>query len=165
MPSLKDTKRRIVSVKSTQKITRAMKLVSSAKYARASQNRLRAKNYGEVIDKVLADLRLWEPECLEEWVREPQKKSNFLVVLLATDRGLCGGLNSNLFKKLDAFYSEHSQKEINISFITWGKRAHLYTKSRGLESLVKKREEKVIDKPSLSFVEKASLDIARGFFK
>ena len=94
MPNLKDLKRRIISVKNTQKITHAMKLVSAAKFARANHAVLAARPYGdgfeEMVEKVLAAAGDISSRLTEK--RGQHKRE--LLVLVATDRGLCGSLNS-----------------------------------------------------------------------
>ena len=82
MPSLKDTKRRIVSVKSTQKITRAMKLVSSAKYARASHALSSSQDFGIAIDSMVAQVLNAEDYSDTLWTSAPKSKSILLILAL-----------------------------------------------------------------------------------
>lgn len=145
MPSLKDTKRRIVSVKNTQKITRAMKLVSSAKFARANNAYLRAQPYKQSLEKLLsANL----PAASEE---KQGAKSKTLVLVMAADRGLCGGLNANLAKFSDRYVKDNLDTQ-DISLVVWGRRA------KGLLQYEDKLtvldfEEKVLEKVQLGNIE------------
>lgn len=96
MPNLKDIRRRITSVKSTQKITRAMKMVAGARLRRAQQNieqlRPYAKRTIEVLSAIASRAEQGDHPLLAR--REPAKKT--LLVVLTSDRGLCGGFNSNI---------------------------------------------------------------------
>jgi F-type H+-transporting ATPase subunit gamma len=94
MASLRDLRRRIRSVKSTQKITKAMELVAAAKMRRAQERVEAARPYAEEITNVIADIFKRDPEYKHPYleVRDVQKR---LVVLITTDRGLVGALNSN----------------------------------------------------------------------
>jgi F-type H+-transporting ATPase subunit gamma len=94
MASLRDLRRRIRSVKNTQKITKAMELVAAAKMRRAQERVEAARPYAEEITNVIADIFKRDPEYKHPYleVREVRKR---LVVLITTDRGLVGALNSN----------------------------------------------------------------------
>jgi F-type H+-transporting ATPase subunit gamma len=94
MASLRDLRRRIRSVKNTQKITKAMELVAAAKMRRAQERVEAARPYAEEITNVIADIFKRDPEYKHPYlqVRDVQKR---LVVLITTDRGLVGALNSN----------------------------------------------------------------------
>ena len=106
MASLKETKRRILSVKNTQKITKAMKLVSSAKYARAQQRRTSADLYYQEFRNLVSGLSSQEGKQAL-WFGEPEVEEKSLIILLTSDRGLCGGYNAMLFKELDFFMQEN----------------------------------------------------------
>lgn len=144
MAGLKDTKRRIVSVKNTQKITRAMKLVSAAKFARANQMAVRARPYGLSFEKVVAQVSLAVKTETTLMKVRPEKK--ILVVALATDRGLCGGLNSNLIKKSTAFIKEKTEKDVSVELALWGRRSYALSKLKKV--VVKEKKEMVLDKPT-----------------
>jgi F-type H+-transporting ATPase subunit gamma len=94
MPSLRDLRRRIRSVKNTQKITKAMELVAAAKMRRAQERVEAARPYADEITKVIADLFKRSPEYKHPYleVREVRKR---LIILVTSDRGLVGALNSN----------------------------------------------------------------------
>lgn len=149
MPSLKETKRRIVSVKNTQKITRAMKLVSSAKYARSNKALMGAEPYYQSVNDMMA---VAETDRLDEMslfgnAQERAKSKKALVIIISTDRGLCGGLNTNLFKFCNQILDAKKQADV-FELALWGKRSVLFGQKRR-EKVVEKRE-KVLDKPSYS---------------
>lgn len=147
MPSLKDTKRRIVSVKNTQKITRAMKLVSSAKYARANRAILNGRPYADSFSKMIK--QLYDPECSTPLLEQrPLRKG--LLIIVSTDRGLCGGLNTNLFKKCRTFLEESkTEREVSFELGLWGKRAVMFG-SKCSENILFSSE-KVLEKPRYEF--------------
>lgn len=145
MPSIKDTKRRIGSVKNTQKITKAMKLVSAAKFARANQAVLKAKAYGlafeGMVKKVIQGTEVGSP-LLE--VRERKKVA---VVVVGSDRGLCGGLNSNLIRKLEKWFASEENENIDLTLHLWGRRTFLLaSEDRKVEKI-----EKVLEKVNYDF--------------
>jgi F-type H+-transporting ATPase subunit gamma len=142
---MKDTKRRIVSVKSTQKITRAMKLVSAAKYARANQAAVNARPYGKAFENIVSRLSNIDVQDRVPLVKVREEKSAVLVII-ASDRGLCGALNSNLLKKCQEFLDKKKAAGANIELVLWGKRAVLFGAKRR-ERVIEKRE-RVIEKPN-----------------
>ena len=119
MPSLIDIRRRIRSVKSTQQITRAMKLVSSAKLRRAQDRVLAARPYSAILARLLADVaraarsdeRLTHPLLAERPERRIQ------LILITADRGLAGAFNSNLIKAAQQFLAEHEGQPIEMETI------------------------------------------------
>ncbi len=119
MPSLIDIRRRIRSVKSTQQITRAMKLVSSAKLRRAQDRVLAARPYSAILARLLADVaraarsdeRLTHPLLAERPERRIQ------LILITADRGLAGAFNSNLIKAAQQFLAEHQSQPVEMETI------------------------------------------------
>ena len=156
MASLKDTKRRIMSVKNTQKITRAMKLVASSKYMRAVSNLARARPYSEAFQEVVKEIvgsSTVENPLLQS--KDTERKS--LIVVLSTDRGLCGPLNANLFKHVQSFI-DSKRLAVDFSLELWGKKASLFGKYSN-EKVVSSID-KVLEKPSYPFAQEA----VRRFF-
>lgn len=151
MAGLKETKRRITSVKNTQKITRAMKLVSSAKYARANQALLRARPFSEGYRGLIHDLAQDESCQSEYFLTRPEKK--IALVLLAPDRGLCGGLNANLLKAGNKFLSKMKQEGTKVDVYAWGKRARLLSLPENAN--LAQAKDKVLDASDYGFVKSA----------
>ena len=108
MPSLKDIKKRIVSVKNTRQITKAMKMVSAAKLRRAQDAVVAARPYADKMKEVLASLSLREEAEAHPLLQE-RGKSKALVVLLTADRGLCGGFNGNISKATERFITRNDE--------------------------------------------------------
>ena len=128
MASLKAIRKRISSVKSTQKITKAMKMVSAAKLRRAQEAATAARPYAEKITalmgNVAARVGTSSHPLLEQ--REPERRID--VLLVTGDRGLCGGYNSNLIRKAEALLNERGWDNVRLTVV--GRRAFDYFKKR-----------------------------------
>ncbi|MBY0406304.1 MAG: ATP synthase F1 subunit gamma, partial [Rickettsiales bacterium] len=100
MPSLKDLKNRIKSVKSTQKITKAMKMVAAAKLRRAREQAEAARPYAEGMERILLSLAAGVPEGTQGplLLSGTGKKDTHLIVVATSDRGLCGAFNSSIVR-------------------------------------------------------------------
>lgn len=130
MASLKAIRRRIASAKSTQQITRALKLVSAARLRRAQEALVNALPYSEALARV-ADSLLTSEGISVGPVEGAQKRS--LLVVVASDRGLAGGYNSFLFRAADATRREISGKGLDIELFAIGKKAVDYFRRAGVK--------------------------------
>ena len=148
MANLKDIKRRIGSVKSTQKITNAMKLVSAAKFAKANGAVEASRPYAEAFKGMVSRLIASEGANLDSVLLKQKEEKKVLLVLLATDRGLCGGLNTNLFKEAGNFVSEKEGKGIEVDIYACGRRAISF--SGRSDNKVAATKEKVLEKPDIN---------------
>lgn len=108
MANLKDIKKRIGSVKNTQQITKAMKMVSAAKLRRAQNAVVSARPYANKMQDVLSSLAQRNIES-EHPLLEAREKKRALVVIMTADRGLCGGFNSSIAKAAEAFVKEKTE--------------------------------------------------------
>jgi len=117
MPSLRDIKRRITSVQSTQKITRAMKMVAAAKLRRAQDAIVRARPYAYHLRDLVNNLAKRAEEDVHPLLRQgPGKKIGLVVV--TSDRGLCGGYNSNLVNETMAvLHSQFGENDVDLTVI------------------------------------------------
>jgi len=126
MASGKDLKRRIASVNSTRQITKAMKMVAAARLRRAQDAILRARPFALSIRSVVGDLI--KSDSIREYhpllSRRAAKKVN--VILVTSDRGLCGSFNTNLLKRAEALYREESGKYEKLVFTCFGKKGYEY---------------------------------------
>ncbi len=142
MPSLKVIRKRITSVKSTQKITRALKMVAGARLSRAQQRITALRPYAvktsEILQSVAAQSgqggaggEVVETEALHPLLaRRPEKK--VLIVVLSADRGLCGGFNTNINHATEREWRARRDKEGNtVSFLTLGRKGREYIARRG----------------------------------
>jgi F-type H+-transporting ATPase subunit gamma len=100
MATLRDIKRRIVGVKNTQQITKAMKMVATARLRRAQENIINARPYSRKISEVLSHLMSIEKNIVHPLLEE-RSVENIAIVVLTSDRGLCGGFNMNVIRKVE----------------------------------------------------------------
>lgn len=127
MATLRAIKRRINSVKGTQKITKAMNMVAAAKLRRAQENIINARPYAYKMKSVLNGVAvLTDPKIHPLLEQREIKKICFVVV--AGDRGLCGGFNSNVFRRAESVYNEYNEFERNVLAV--GKKSRDFLKSR-----------------------------------
>ena len=120
MPSLIDLRRRIRSVKNTQQITKAMKVVSAAKLRRAQDRVLAARPYAQIIRRMLSNVahaasELNEPESIALLAQRPEKRIQLLVI--TADRGLAGAFNSNVVRTAQRFIQGHAGIDIDLELI------------------------------------------------
>src|ERR1700742_321394 len=114
MPSLIDIRRRIKSVKNTQQITKAMKMVSAAKLRRAQDRVVTARPFANKMAEVLGELAKRTDEDFHHPLLDLRGDERYLLVLITADKGLCGAFNTNLTKAAQAFIAEHSDKRVEI---------------------------------------------------
>ena len=133
MPSLKALRKRIGTVRSTQQITKAMKMVAAAKLRRAQEAAERARPYTSKLAEMLAAVAAGvEPEAHPLLARRPERRVDLLV--LSSDRGLCGGYNANLFRFAEEF--TRTREEIETSLVVVGRKALDYYRRRSRRIVV-----------------------------
>ncbi len=131
MPSLQQTRRRIASVKNTQKITKAMKLVSAAKLRRAQDRILKARPYALKMGALLSNLGARVSRDVHPLlVRRPIRKVELVVV--AADRGLCGSFNASIFRRATDALRAHQAQGREVSLTLVGRKARDYFRRRSL---------------------------------
>jgi F-type H+-transporting ATPase subunit gamma len=114
MPNLLDIRRRIKSVKNTQQITKAMKMLSAAKLKRAQDTVVAARPFANKMMEVLAELASRTDEDFHHPLLDTRGDERYLVVLVTADKGLAGAFNTNLIKAAQAFMREHEGKTIEM---------------------------------------------------
>lgn len=114
MPNLLDIRRRLKSVKNTQQITKAMKMVSAAKLKRAQDRVVTARPFANKMTEVLAGLADRTDEDFHHPLLDARGDERYLLVLITADKGLCGAFNTNLIKAAQAFINENPGKQIEI---------------------------------------------------
>src|SRR5215207_9741639 len=117
MPNLLDIRRRIKSVKNTQQITKAMKMVSAAKLRRAQDRVVTARPFANKMAEVLGELAKRTDEDFHHPLLDYRGDQRYLLVLITADKGLCGAFNTNLTKAAQAFIRENSDKTIELMAI------------------------------------------------
>jgi F-type H+-transporting ATPase subunit gamma len=131
MPSLKDIRSRIGSVKNTQQITRAMKMVSAAKLRRAQENIVSMRPYAHKILQVIADVATTQ-RVSHPLLESKIEVKKLLLVVITSDRGLCGGFNNTINRHLEKWLKENKSNYSKLDIIFVGRRAADYFKSRGV---------------------------------
>ncbi|HKQ51716.1 MAG TPA: ATP synthase F1 subunit gamma [Pyrinomonadaceae bacterium] len=114
MPNLLDIRRRIKSVKNTQQITKAMKMLSAAKLKRAQDTVVAARPFANKMMEVLGDLASRTDENFSHPLLDARGDERYLVILITADKGLAGAFNTNLIKAAQAFMREHEGKAIEM---------------------------------------------------
>lgn len=139
MASLKDIRLRIDSTKNTQQITKAMKLVSAAKLRKAQHNITNMRPYAVTLKNVISDIATTQ-KVSHPLMLKKQNIKNVLLVVLTSDRGLCGGFNSNINKFADKYISDNQNLFEKIDFVFIGKRGADFfarKKIKAIDSFVK----------------------------
>ncbi|TCM62779.1 ATP synthase F1 subcomplex gamma subunit [Acinetobacter calcoaceticus] len=130
MANLKEIRAKVASIKSTQKITRAMQMVAASKMRRAQERMAQGRPYAENMRRVIAHLVQANPEFKHRYmIDRPVKRVGYIVV--SSDRGLAGGLNINLFKKVAKHVQEQKEQSIEVEFALIGQKAVSFFKSYG----------------------------------
>ena len=126
MPSLDDLKKRIKSVKSTQKITKAMKMVAAAKLRKAQENAERGRPYSQKMQNIILNLTksINDPQNAPKLLVGTGEDKKYLCVVLTADRGLCGGFNSNICKLAKANFKKILSEGKELKIITVGSKGH-----------------------------------------
>ena len=139
MASLDDLKKRISSVKSTQKITKAMKMVAAAKLKRAQDNAEKGRPYSKKMNSVILNLSegISDKENAPKLLSGTGKQNIHLCVVMTSDRGLCGGFNSNIIKKAKSFFDKLLKEGKEFKIITVG--------SKGNDQLKRNFGDKIIE--------------------
>jgi F-type H+-transporting ATPase subunit gamma len=155
MPSLKDLRNRISSVKATRKITKAMQMVAAAKLRRAQEAATAARPYAERMDLMLGNLgRRANPANAPRLLVGTGRDETHLLIVMTAERGLCGGFNANIAKlaRADAVRLRADGKTVKI--LTVGR--------KGFDSLRRDWGSRVIDRVDLRGQKQIGFDIARG---
>ena len=126
MPALIDIRRRIRSVKSTQQITKAMKMVSAAKLRRAQEAMFGARPYARKMGEVLRSLASRAPAAHP--LLQDRGSAKVLGVVVTSDKGLCGGFNSNILRMVHGFVKEHEAREVSLNVV--GRKARDFFRRR-----------------------------------
>ena len=160
MPSLKSIKKRIGSVKSTRQITKAMKMVSAAKLRRAQENVVAARPYAKKLREVLerlAESQNMDPNPL--MVRR-EFAHRALIILVTSDRGLCGGFNANISKSVERFIRERKDDYAEISIMTIGRKGYDFLKNR---QKIYKNYSGISSKPTYQAAALIAKEVIQGF--
>ena len=139
MASLDDLKKRITSVKSTQKITKAMKMVAAAKLKKAQDSAEKGRPYSQKMNNIILNLSsgISDKETAPKLLSGSGKEQIHLCVVMTSDRGLCGGFNANIIKKAKSYFTKLNKEGKELKIITVG--------SKGNDQLKRVYGNKIID--------------------
>ena len=158
MASLKDLKNRITSVQKTEQITKAMRMVAAAKLRRAHSDIIAARPYAIKTNEVLVSLvSRTNPEMHPLLrVREPKKA---VLMVIASDRGLCGSFNQNVFRKAEHFIRDNAAKYEELSLVLVGKRCMDFFKRKNIPI----RKSLVIGNATYELAAEIGEDLIQGY--
>ena len=142
MATLDDLKKRIASVKSTQKITKAMKMVAAAKLRRAQENAEKGRPYSEKMNNIILNLSngISDKENAPKLLSGTGQEKVYLCIVLTSDRGLCGGFNTNIIKKAKSYFQKISNEGKTLKIITVG--------SKGYDQLKRAHKNDIVERIS-----------------
>ena len=130
MATLRDIKRRIVGVKNTQQITKAMKMIAAARLRKAQINVINARPYSDKITSMISNLPA-EEEISSNPFFELREVKNVAIVVIAADRGLCGSFNQNIFKEVERYIKDElTSDQIDYQLFCVGKKSIDYFSKR-----------------------------------
>ena len=155
MPSLDDLKKRIKSVKSTQKITKAMKMVAAAKLRKAQESAEKGRPYSQKMQNIILNLTksINDPQNAPKLLVGTGKDKTYLCVVLTADRGLCGGFNSNICKLAKLNFKKILNDGKDLKIITVG--------TKGLDQIKRDYGKYIIKKFSFKDKKKISFNEAQ----
>ena len=153
MPSLDDLRKRIVSVKSTQKITKAMKMVAAAKLRKAQESAEMGRPFSEKMQNIILNLTetISDPQNAPKLLVGTGKDQIHLCVIMTSDRGLCGGFNSNICRLAKKYFKKILKEGKDLKIITIGSKGHDQLKREYKKYIIKKLSFK--NKKKISFLE------------
>ena len=140
MANLDDLKKRIASVKSTQKITKAMKMVAAAKLRRAQENAEKGRPYSEKMNNIILNLSsaISDKENAPRLLSGTGEDKTHLCIVMTSDRGLCGGFNTNIIKKAKVYFQKISNEGKTLKIIAVGSKGYDQLKRVYKDNIIKK---------------------------
>jgi len=126
MPNLKEVKNRISSVISTQQITKAMKMVAAAKLRKSQDRIIQMRPFAQKLDFLLGNLSSAQSDEQKAWYNDVREENKILIIVVSSDRGLCGSFNSNILKTTTKLLQEDYKSQFekgNLTILPLGKKA------------------------------------------
>ncbi len=128
----KEIRTQISSIKNTQKITSAMEMVAASKMKKAQDRMLASRPYSEKISNVIGHLSYAHAEFEHHYMKDAGELKRVGIIIISSDRGLCGGLNTNLFRSILKDITNYQAKGIEVDICTVGKKSTAFFKNTGL---------------------------------
>jgi len=177
MPSLDDLKKRIKSVKSTQKITKAMKMVAAAKLRRAQESAEKGRPFSEKMNNIILNLSnsISDKDNASKFLVGTGKDDIHLCVVITADRGLCGGFNTNICRKAKSYFEKILKEEKTLKIFTVGSKGYEQLKRaygsyiiektnfKGLKKITYKEAEQIGEK-IIELFNKSQFDVCKIFY-
>ena len=164
MANLKEIRDRIVSVKNTRKITEAMRLVAAAKVRRAQDQVLKSRPFADKLARVLQNIQTrMQFETSDSPLLSKRKVETISLVCITADRGLCGGYNNNIIKKVELRYGELINQGYKPQLILVGKKAIGYFQNRKDKYTIKRTFKELEQVPTASDAEGITNDVLAEF--
>lgn len=162
MATLRDIQRRIQSVKKTAQITKAMQMVAAARLRRMQEALENTRPYAEKMDEVIQQLVQQAEGGVHPLMEEREGPRKLEVLVVSTDRGLCGGLNTNVFRRMRAFLRESEDAYASISLSLIGQKARDFYKRRPL-TVRSARTNLFSGQPDIDVVRPVARDLVQAF--
>ncbi|HUI26633.1 MAG TPA: ATP synthase F1 subunit gamma [Candidatus Kryptonia bacterium] len=159
MASLKAIRKRIASVKSTQQITKAMKMVAAAKLRRAQEAVTAARPYAEKLGALVQNVAARVGTEAHPLLAARPEERTIHLLLVSSDRGLCGGYNTNLIRKTEAFLDQHGRDRVRLTIV--GRKAYDYYKRRPVK--IVEQHINLFGGPNHDLAESIGRGLARAF--
>ena len=134
MPNLKDIKRRIDSVKKTRQITSAMKLVAGAKLRKATERAFAARPYRDKLEATLSRVAANAGEAVDPLLAAPKEVKRIRVVVLTSDRGLCGSFNNAMLRRTHLWLEDRKLEGVDVQLKVFGRKGVDFLKARGFDT-------------------------------
>ncbi len=177
MPSLDDLKKRITSVKSTQKITKAMKMVAAAKLRKAQESAEKGRPFSEKMNNIILNLSnsISDKDNASKFLVGTGKANVHLCVVITADRGLCGGFNTNICRKAKNYFEKILKEGKTLKIFTVGSKGHEQLKRaygtyvvekinfKGLKKITYKEAEE-ISKKIIKLFNENQFDVCKIFY-
>ena len=165
MPSLDDLKKRITSVKSTQKITKAMKMVAAAKLRRAQESAEKGRPFSEKMNNIILNLSnsISDKDNASKFLVGSGKNDVHLCVVITADRGLCGGFNTNICRKAKGYFEKILNEKKTLKIFTVGSKGYDQLKRTYGNYIIEKTNFKGIKKITYKEAEKIGSKIIKLF--
>jgi len=157
----RDVYRRMKSVDNTRKITRTMEMVSTAKLRQAQKRVIAARPYSASLADVISRLATPELAELQPLLRQPERARRAAVVLLTSNRGLCGAFNANLIRTAQKLLAELDEKGVDVELHVYGNKGISYFRFRGTEMATSRND--LSDRPESEDASSVISDLARRF--
>ncbi len=132
MPTLKSIRKRITSVKNTQKVTKVMKMIAAARLRKAQSAALGARSYTDHLHRLAISIAMRRTDGEDALLSQPVELKAMEVLVITSDRGLCGGFNTNLMRKLREYWLDYAGRGVAVRCTMVGRKGRDFAKAQHL---------------------------------